>query len=220
MIARKIKNGRRMKKINFVLSLSFMMSISILASKADAQPKHLKFMKNWDFKRLELPLDFSPKLNRIFSGRKCFIEYLYPPGAYNKKSKNYMSYIFVVSCHSGKRAFSLSTERFLTTYFQEFCLADAEEKGSQIDISKIKTGKINTLWDNKPEKPEKPITDKTEMMIFDCHNGGECVRVNVELQIMMGKTWYNALVVVMLSPEAEASDIWKKLIEIRNAVKL
>ncbi|WP_299889698.1 hypothetical protein [uncultured Lacinutrix sp.] len=177
-------------------------------SAQEKQDTILKYPKHWRYEKVNLPLDFAPKMKH-----KGFEELRFAPGMFDTSAEKYFTYVFVIAIDDETNFSKRKTKKLLYQYYRGLCAIVAKSSKQDVDVSKIKICLKKT---KQPIKSKK--TYLGEIQYFDTFNKGEAILLNIELETITDKLANKTYIIGLVSPTKKDSDVWKELHTIRKNI--
>ncbi len=162
----------------------------------------LKGPTDWRYEKIAFPLDFAPDINY-----KGFEELRFAPEMFSKGKAYYFTYVFVIVLEDKKTITTEEIDDFLTQYYRGLCKVVADSKKMKVDLSKIN---IETT------KHEDQI--HAQIQFLDAFTDGEKIALQMEIDIVKKNS--DLVLVSLVSPQTKQSEVWHKLHQIKESIKL
>jgi HEAT repeat protein len=171
-----------------------------------ATPKLLLAPVDWRFEAMPLPPRFAPKIK--WTG---FEEIRFAPGVFDNSSPNYFSYVIALSVNGTSAIDAAGIKDFLETYFRGLLPGVGQRKGLTVNASQI-AAQIAPAQ----TQPKTNARCQGTVAIIDTFTDGRKTTLNVEADILPQEALKKTYVLLLLSPQARDSKIWKTLRGIRD----
>jgi hypothetical protein len=171
-----------------------------------ATPKLLPAPVDWRFEAMPLPPRFAPKVK--WTG---FEEIRFAPGVFDNSSPNYFSYVIALSVNGTSAIDAAGIKDFLETYFRGLLPLVGQRKGLTVNASQI-AAEIAPAQ----TKPKTNARYQGTVTIIDTFTDGRKTTLNVEADVLPQEALKKTYVLLLLSPRARDSKIWKTLRGIRD----
>jgi HEAT repeat protein len=171
-----------------------------------ATPTLLLAPVDWRFEAMPLPPRFAPKVK--WTG---FEEIRFAPGVFDNSSPNYFSYVIALSVNGTSAIDAAGIKDFLETYFRGLLPRVGQRKGLTVNASQI-AAEIAPAQ----TKPKTNARCQGTVAIIDTFTDGRKTTLNVEADVLPQEALKKTHVLLLLSPRARDSKIWKTLRGIRD----
>ena len=171
-----------------------------------AAPKLLPSPVDWRFEAMPLPPRFAPEVK--WTG---FEEIRFAPGVFDNSSPNYFSYVIGLSVNGTSAIDAADIKDFLETYFRGLLPLVGQRKGLTVNASQI-AAEIAPAQ----TKPKTSARYQGTVTIIDTFTDGRKTTLNVEVDVLPQEALKKTHVLLLLSPQARDSKIWKTLRGIRD----
>jgi hypothetical protein len=171
-----------------------------------ATPTLLLAPVDWRFEAMPLPPRFAPKVK--WTG---FEEIRFAPGVFDNSSPNYFSYVIALSVNGTSTIDAAGIKDFLETYFRGLLPLVGQRKGLTVNASQI-AAEIAPAQ----TKPKTNARCQGTVTIIDTFTDGRKTTLNVEADVLPQEALKKTHVLLLLSPRARDSKIWKTLRGIRD----
>ena len=171
-----------------------------------ATPMLLLGPVDWRFEAMPLPPRFAPEVK--WTG---FEEIRFAPGVFDNSSPDYFSYVIALSVNGTSTIDAAGIKDFLETYFRGLLPSMGQRKGLTVNTSQI-AAEIAPA----ETKPKTNARYQGTVAIIDTFTDGRKTTLNVEADVLPQEALKKTHVLLLLSPRARDSKIWKTLCGIRD----
>lgn len=194
-------------KILYILPLFFLLNVTLLNAQ-DPKPIILTIPVEWQYEKIDFPLDFAPTID--YEG---FEELRFSPGMFKPKKKDYFTYFFVMSIGNKSTISKAEMQEMLLQYYTGLAQDVAKEKGEDIDTSKITSAVLEML-----NLDGSNLMYMASIHFIDAFTDNRLVRLNMEIELMKDTENGNLVVFAMVSPQNSQSKVWKSLMKMKSEI--
>ncbi|WP_395742265.1 hypothetical protein [Prosthecobacter sp.] len=190
---------------HLAFSLLFICAAPLMAQRAQPAPTMLHGPADWRFERLPIPPGFARDIP--WSG---YEEARFSPGMFRTGSPTYFTYALSICIDGTPEIHEKELKDFLDKYFKGLSTLVGRGKGIQPDPA---------VFNAEVKLRDKARLFSAKVPYIDTFTDGRQITLNLEIDVRPLPESKKTQIILLLSPQAPETDIWKKLHEVRDAAQ-
>ena len=188
-----------MKHLFLLLVLAYACVTSANAQRAQPAPTMLLGPAGWRFERLPIPPGFARDIP--WTG---YEEARFSPGMFDTKSATHFTYALSICIDGTPEIQAKALKEFFDKYFKGLSTMVGRGKGMRPDPAVVTPG-------------DKAGKFSAKVPYIDTFTDGRPVTLNLEVDVRPKPETKKTQIILLISPQATDTEIWKQLHEIRDA---